>query len=126
MFAAGWVGGQDGERASGRTTTGLFQFSDVIQEGVVLQMVSVVKSATQEKNRLALFLLRPFYWLIARSSLGAFSSFKPQVHISKTRFRRYDQRRRQYTLYWGVRRAFHAHFEPKSRNYAPRRLSEPP
>ena len=54
-----------------------------------------------------------FYWLIARSSLGAFSSFKPQVHISKTRFRRYDQRRRQYTLHWGVRHAFHAHFEPK-------------
>ena len=24
-----------------------------------------------------------FYWLIARSSLGAFSSFKPQVHSSK-------------------------------------------
>ena len=44
-----------------------------------------------EKKPAGTFLLRFFYWLIARSSLGAFSSFKPQVHSSKTHFRRCDQ-----------------------------------
>ena len=70
MFAAGWVGGQDGERASGRTTTGLFQFSDVIQEGVVLQMVSVVKYEKRELGLLRVLDKQSLRLGLFRASVG--------------------------------------------------------